>query len=327
MRTDEDRVQPLQPLTLKLKRSASGIQRLATTTLTPPLHIKPSSTSAFPTTSALKSTAGTSNNCSPSSVQAARKSVQSTAELVAQISEQLQHYGTIFDTSTLASNSNNNIKETNKQQLHLQRNANSLSSLPENDVEIVSESTAKKRRGKMSDQIQNHSQDIELLNGRHKTENAVNNKKEGKKKRGRPKMTDTGIYLNNLNDGMNERSTITKTLKSSKEVGNTQKFNWFEKYPLPNVGNVDSTSQIPSTILEHPCNSYALPVNNGQNLSKEEEKRKILILPYMDIGEPDWLVHGLPERERYLFPDFDSFSSSFQSLKQKFKESDRNWRL
>jgi len=66
MRTDEDRVQPLQPLTLKLKRSASGIQRLATTTLTPPLHIKPSSTSAFPTTSALKSTAGTSNNCSPS---------------------------------------------------------------------------------------------------------------------------------------------------------------------------------------------------------------------------------------------------------------------
>lgn len=36
-------------------------------------------------------------------------------------------------------------------------------------------------------------------------------------------MTDTGIYLNNLNDGMNERSTITKTLKSSKEVGNTQK--------------------------------------------------------------------------------------------------------
>uniref|UniRef100_A0A915LV13 Uncharacterized protein n=1 Tax=Meloidogyne javanica TaxID=6303 RepID=A0A915LV13_MELJA len=262
------------------------------------------------------------------SVQAARKSVQSTAELVAQISEQLQHYGTIFDTSTLASNSNNNIKETNKQQLHLQRNANSLSSLPENDVEIVSESTAKKRRGKMSDQIQNHSQDIELLNGRHKTENAVNNKKEGKKKRGRPKMTDTGIYLNNLNDGMNERSTITKTLKSSKEVGNTQKFNWFEKYPLPNVGNVDtSTSQIPSTILEHPCNSYALPVNNGQNLTKEEEKRKILILPYMDIGEPDWLVHGLPERERYLFPDFDSFSSSFQSLKQKFKESDRNWRL
>lgn len=46
--------------------------------------------------------------------------MQSTAELVAQISEQLQHYGTIFDTSTLASNSNNNIKETNKQQLHLQ---------------------------------------------------------------------------------------------------------------------------------------------------------------------------------------------------------------
>lgn len=41
--------------------------------------------------------------------------------------------------------------------------------MPENDVEIVSESTAKKRRGKMSDQIQNHSQDIELLNGRHKT--------------------------------------------------------------------------------------------------------------------------------------------------------------
>lgn len=98
---------------------------------------------------------------------------------------------------------------------------------------------------------------------------------------------------------------------------------------MPNVGNVvvSSTSQIPSTILENPCNSYALPVNNGQNLSKEEEKRKILILPYMDIGEPDWLVHGLPERERYLFPDFDSFSSSFQSLKQKFKESDRNWRL
>ena len=62
MRTDEDRV---QPLTLKLKRSASGIQRLATSTLTPPLHIKPSSTSAFPTTSTIIN-AATPNNHSPS---------------------------------------------------------------------------------------------------------------------------------------------------------------------------------------------------------------------------------------------------------------------
>ncbi|KAL7074896.1 hypothetical protein ACQ4LE_005666 [Meloidogyne hapla] len=318
MRTDEDRVQPLQPLTLKLKRSASGIQRLATSTLTPPLHIKPSSTSAFPTTSAIKSSAGTSNNCSPSSVQAQRKNVQSTAELVAQISQQLQHYGTIFDTSTLASNN----KETNKQ-LHLQKNVNSLSSLPENDVEIINETTVKRRRGKMSDQIQNHSQDIELVNGRHKTEDAVNNKKEGKKKRGRPKMTDTGIYLNNLTDGMTESSKTTITTNSSKGGGNTPKFNWFEKYPLPpNIGKTDlSSKQIPSTILDHPCNSYAIPLNNSGKDFTEEEKRKILILPYLDIGEPDWLVHGLPERERYLFPDFDSVSS-FQSLKQKFKESD-----
>lgn len=42
--------------------------------------------------------------------------MQSTAELVAQISEQLQHYGTIFETSTLVSNGN---KDTIKQQLQV----------------------------------------------------------------------------------------------------------------------------------------------------------------------------------------------------------------
>lgn len=90
---------------------------------------------------------------------------------------------------------------------------------------------------------------------------------------------------------------------------------------MPNVPTKKpDSSQILSTIIDHPCNSYTLPLNtyNDEKTTEETEKKKILILPYLDIGEPDWLIHGFPERERYLFPDFDSISS-FQSLKQKWK--------
>jgi hypothetical protein len=43
--------------------------------------------------------------------------------------------------------------------------------------------------------------------------------------------------------------------------------------------------------------SFVLPLNNNQ--------RNLLLMPYLDIGRPDWLVHDLPAehgRDR-LFPD------------------------
>jgi hypothetical protein len=51
--------------------------------------------------------------------------------------------------------------------------------------------------------------------------------------------------------------------------------------------------QIPEVVYNQPDHSFVLPVRD----------RQLLLLPYLDIGRPDWMVHDMPEQDRFLFPD------------------------
>lgn len=268
------------PLTLKLKRSASGVQRLTMT-----------STESNVNTSAL------SNTAVSSSVQAARKNVQSTAELVAQLSEQLpSHIAGIFDRNTVADNATDSksFGDMSYAASTLPLPSKAVQPESETQLEPMQKAESSRRRKRNSPEtvepllIDGHSniEDNVAVENRFELSalsQNITNEQQIRKKKGRPKKGNIGPIGT---EGTSSRID---------GISNKNKFNWFEKFPIADAEKRIKSFQIPRIVYDNPECSFVLPIH----------ERHLLILPYMDTGRPDWLIHELPEKERFLFPDPD----------------------
>lgn len=66
----------------------------------------------------------------------------------------------------------------------------------------------------------------------------------------------------------------------------------------------DETNANISLARAAPTRSFVLPARD----------RQVVLLPYVDIGLPDWKTHELPQQERFFFPEpADWTSKSLQS--------------
>lgn len=211
---------------------------------------------------------------------------------MAQLSEQLpQHIGGIFAV---------NKERQQTSEMTFSRISPALQTQPPGTININSnEATTGRKRRKVADETstQEHKMEEEsIIIADNMSEQLIQTSMAStsstivevkseeqpkvKRKRGRPKKS--GVDEPMLD------ATPTGTATKS-----TAKFNWFTRFPLTEEGQQSQSDEIPEQVYQEPDHSFVLPIH----------QRNVLLLPYLDIGRPDWMVHNLPEQERFIFPD------------------------
>ncbi|KAI3415985.1 hypothetical protein GPALN_005543 [Globodera pallida] len=297
------------PLTLKLKRSASGVQRL-TSSMSPP----PDNAMASASTSAATVAQQSHQLQQQQSVHAARKNVQSTAQLVAQLSKALpQHIG---------------IDLNNKQQ-HQQMGpgqnvvTKKISSDPiRTNVSTASENTKRrhhKRKDGRASEERTEATFVKQMKmtdtGEVKEDEKLQGAKRGQgvekagtyEKKGEGKTEAMREQLRQADEIDKEGRKGRKKKKEKQHQNDTTgtKFNWFAEFPLSTAASTSTsveqhagegagpTEGILANVYASPTRSFVVPAY----------ERQLLLLPYMDIGLPDWRVHNFPQSDRFLFPE------------------------
>ncbi|KAL3097839.1 hypothetical protein niasHS_000574 [Heterodera schachtii] len=288
------------PLTLKLKRSASGVQRL-TSSLSPPSD---NGIGAASTSSSAPLVA--QQPLQQLSVLAARQqNVQSTAQLAAQLSMALpQNIG--IDLSNRTQQQQQQTVGSAAQKVVVMK----ISSEPiPTSADGVKRRHQKRKGGRASEErtdatlVKQMKETDTGETGTMKEEEGKQHKREGKtevKEEDKLKTAPAEAEKKTGKDG--KRGRKKKRDKQQREEGDGTKFNWFAEFPFDTAATSISEEQsapaatdggIPAKVFASPTRSFVLPAH----------ERHLLLLPYMDIGLPDWRVHDFPQPDRFLFPE------------------------